>query len=109
LNEGEAPPDEEQPEEEPAPEGGDEGGLIGPVQIEFVPGLDMIIVKGNKRDVDRVMKIIQDIENNMQATEPLIEIYQLKHVNSIPMAELVTQVYDQVLSPRQGPVSITPL
>src|SRR5690606_19667554 len=49
------PPDENQPQPQ-APEGAAEellGGAFGPVQIEFLEGLDVIIIRGNKRDVER--------------------------------------------------------
>ncbi len=36
--------------------------LLGPVQVEFVEGLDTIISGGRKVDVDRVLKIISEIE-----------------------------------------------
>ena len=55
---------------EPAPAAGesafelsaDEGGLIGPVQIEFLEGLDVMVIRGHQRDVERVRNIIADIE-----------------------------------------------
>ena len=113
-----APPNEAQP----AGEGGDvttiqlpegqvgvDGAMIGPVQIEFVEGLDSIIIRGRRPDVERVMKIIDDIERLSIVTEPTIELIPLKHVNSVSMAELVTQLNTQALAARRGTVSITPL
>ncbi|MFP6669032.1 MAG: secretin N-terminal domain-containing protein [Pirellulales bacterium] len=82
---------------------------LGPVQIEFVEGLDVIIVRGNPRDVERVTKIIEDIERLSVRTEPDIRVYQLEHVNSEALAELLVPLYDQVLQSRQGRVSITAL
>jgi Ca-activated chloride channel family protein len=38
------------------------GGLIGPVQIEFLKGLDQIVIRGHPRDTERVTEIIQQIE-----------------------------------------------
>ncbi|HZZ27228.1 MAG TPA: secretin N-terminal domain-containing protein, partial [Pirellulales bacterium] len=73
------PPDQNQPQPQPAPEQG--GELIGPVQIEFLEGLDAIVVRGNPRDVERVMQIISDIEKISAVTRPRIEIYPLKFVN----------------------------
>ncbi len=37
--------------------------LLGPVQIEFVEGTGILMLRGNPRDVARVMKIIDEIEN----------------------------------------------
>ncbi len=85
------------------------GALIGPVQIDFVEGLDSIIIRGSKPDVDRVIRIIEDIERLSLITEPKIELVPLEHVNSTSMAELVTQVNTTALAARRGTVSITAL
>ncbi|MCU0978045.1 MAG: hypothetical protein MUF25_02640, partial [Pirellulaceae bacterium] len=87
----------------------DEGGLIGPVQIEFLEGLDVIVIRGHKRDVERVRKIIAEIETYSTETQPSIEILQLEHVGSQVLADLVTTVYNEILSPRQGQVTIRAL
>ena len=90
-------------------EDGTGGALIGPVQIDFVEGLDSIIIRGSKPDVDRVIRIIEDIERLSQITEPKIELVPLQHVNSTSMAEMVTQVNTTALAARRGTVSITAL
>ncbi len=88
---------------------GVDGSLIGQVQIEYVEGLDAIIIRGRKADVDRVMRIIDDIERLSLDTEPAIELIPLEHVNSQSMAQLVTQLNAEALAVRLGTVSITPL
>ncbi len=101
----------------PAPQGppgeaadGDEAeGLLGDVQIEFVPELGVIILRGNRRDVERVQRIINEIEAQSEITRPEIEVALLQHTNSEAMSTLVTQVYTDVYQPRQGSLSITPL
>lgn len=85
------------------------GGTIGPVQVEFLEGLDVIIIRGNPRDVERVAKIIEDIERLSVVTTPEIRVYQLAHVNNEALAALIAPLYDQVLQSRQGRVSITAL
>jgi type II secretion system protein D len=84
-------------------------GPIGPVQIEYIPGLDAFVVRGNAQDVARVVAIIEQIERVSVDNEPRLEIYQLRNVGSQQMAELVRQIYDEILLPRQGQVSITEL
>ena len=84
-------------------------GLIGPVQIEFLEGMDAIMIRGHKRDVERVRKIIEDIERLSQETQPLVEVYPLEFVNSQAVTTLVTELYEEILSPRQGQVSIRAL
>jgi len=85
------------------------GELLGPVQIEFVEGLDVIVLRGADRDVERVMQIIEQIEQLSAVTTPTVEIYPLKNVDSEALGALLTRLYQQVLGPRIGEVSITPL
>jgi len=94
-------------EAEPADD--EDGALVGPVEIEQLPGLDAIIVRGSHRDVERVMQIIEDIERLSAEAEPTIEIYYLKNVASTAMAEIIGPMYGTHFAPHQGAVSITAL
>ncbi|MCC7086302.1 MAG: hypothetical protein IT427_14965 [Pirellulales bacterium] len=110
-----SPPDEAQqampPNEEQGEPAGVEGGsgLIGPVQIEYLEELDTLVIRGHPADVEKVMQIINQIEQLSGETQPQIDIYRLRHVSSQAISTLVQQLYDQVLAPRQGRVNITPL
>lgn len=88
---------------------GDEGGLIGPVEIEHLEGTDMLVIKGSQRDVEKVIQMIRQIEQLSVETEPSIEVYPLRQANCVALAELVKQLYADVFAPRQGSVSITAL
>ncbi len=48
-----------------APEKNAPAGLRGPVQVETLEGLDTIILRGNKRDVETVRRRIQAMEGRM--------------------------------------------
>lgn len=85
------------------------GGLLGPVQVEFVEGLDIIVLRGAERDVQRVLEIINEIEELSAETVPDIRIHELRHVDSVRMGDLLNRLYAQVLQGRIGSVSITPL
>ena len=85
------------------------GELLGPVQIEFVEGLDVIVLRGADRDVERVMRIIEQIEQLSAVTTPTVEVFPLNNVDSRSLGALMTRLYQQVLGPRIGDVSITPL
>ncbi|MEX0642530.1 MAG: secretin N-terminal domain-containing protein, partial [Pirellulales bacterium] len=85
------------------------GNLLGPVDVTFVEGLDVIVLRGAERDVQRVMEIINEIEQLSAVTVPAIEIYELKNVESVQLAALLNQLYTQVLAARIGTVSITAL
>jgi len=67
------------------------GELLGPVQIEFVEGLDVIVLRGADRDVERVMQIIEQIEQLSAVTTPTVEVYPLKHVDSRALGALMTR------------------
>ncbi|MCG8650089.1 MAG: general secretion pathway protein GspD, partial [Pirellulales bacterium] len=88
-------------------EGG--AGVIGDTQIQFVPELGTIIIRGSKRDVQRVMELIEEIEAKSELTKPEIEVLSLQHADSNAVAALLQQLYEDVLSARQGDVSITSL
>jgi len=86
-----------------------EAGLIGPVQIEFVEGLGVFIIKGHRNDVARVIEIIEQIEQRTSETQPAVEIHHLKHVDSNVITELIEELYDDVFGARNSSVSITAL
>ncbi|WP_436716423.1 secretin N-terminal domain-containing protein [Roseiconus lacunae] len=103
------------PAAQPAGDGGEVadgeegGGPLGDVQIEYVPELGQIIVKGTTRDVQRVMELIQEIESKAELTQPDSKVVSLQHADANAVSELLTQLYEDVLSSRQGDVSITSL
>ena len=90
---------------------GEDGGagVIGDTQIQFVPELGTIIIRGAKRDVERVMDVIKQIEDQSKITKPDIDVVELVHADANAVAELLQQLYEDVLSARQGEVSITSL
>ncbi len=85
------------------------GSLLGPVQVEFIEGLDIIVLRGNDQDVQRVLQIIDQIERLSEVTVPAIEVYPLEHVDGGSMTRLLNRVYQEVLGPRTGGVSVTTL
>jgi type II secretion system protein D len=82
---------------------------LGPVKVEYVEGLDAIILRGNERDVQRVLEIINQIEQLSTITVPEIQIYELKSVDSVSLGAMLQRLYELVLGPRIGTVTITPL
>ena len=99
------PDGQDQPDN--APQGG--AGIIGELDIQFVEDLGVIIVRGAERDVERVRSLIDEIEQQSELTRPQIEVKRLEHTDSNAVAELLEELYEDVLSARQGDVSITPL
>lgn len=79
------------------------------VEIETLPDLDVIILRGRDRDVEEIRKIIEQIERLSLEAEPVIEVYYLRHVSGDALMTIVRQVTQELLAGRQGRVSITPL
>lgn len=106
---GPPPPGEGAPGEAPAA-GAEGGGLfssVGDVRIEILD--DFIIVTGKQADVEKVLKIIEEIERQSLETLPEVEVYYLKHVDGTALNALITQVYTTSIGTRLGTVTVTPL
>ncbi|MCA9180248.1 MAG: hypothetical protein KDA51_02325, partial [Planctomycetales bacterium] len=84
-------------------------GMFGDVQIEFIEEIDLVIIRGRPQDVERALKVIDEIKRQAKESQPEVEIYPLKNANGEAVAALVTQLYETVYAPRQGSVSITAL
>lgn len=80
--------------------------LLGPVQVETVDGTDILVIRGNPEDVERVLKIVEEIERISSISEPTIEVVELQHVESEALATLLQRVFDETLTPRYGYGSI---
>lgn len=106
---GSAPAPQDAPQGDAAAPGEEGEGLFGDVQIQFVPELGVIVVRGAKRDVERVMKVIDQIEAAATTTQPMVEVYAMQHADCEAMADLVRQLYTDVLSTRGTSLSITAL
>lgn len=79
------------------------------VEIETLPDLDVLILRGRQRDVEEMRRLIEEIERLSAEAEPIIDIYHLKHIGNEALADLIEQIEDDLLGGRQGRVSIVPL
>jgi general secretion pathway protein D len=84
-------------------------GLVNPVEIESIEGLNVLVLRGKAQDVEQVMEIIRQIERVSAETEPAVRVAPLRYADCKAMGLLVRPLYDEVYLPRQGNVSITPL
>ncbi len=94
----------------------DEAAAVGPlrrpssdVEIQSLPDLDVIILRGLGADVEELTRIINEIERLSAETTPEIEVYHLQHVQGEAANRLITQVLQDLTGTLQGRVSITPL
>lgn len=72
------------------------GGIRGNVDVEAVDELGVLVLKGNTSDIDAVMQIIQQIEMLSARSAPDIHLRLLEYVDSVALAELLTEVYDEL-------------
>lgn len=84
-------------------------GPIGRVEIITIPGTDIIILKGDPKDVERVRKLIEQIEKTSEEYKPQIEVLPLKHVDNIAVQVIASEVYTTFYAPSLGETSITAL
>ena len=76
--------------------------LLGQVQIETIDGTDILVLRGDPQDVDRVLKVIEEIERIAAISEPRVDVVPLEHVDSEALAALLQQVFDDALTSRYG-------
>ena len=79
------------------------------VQIDALPDLDVLILRGLDGDVEELTRIIQELERIHEEASPEIEVYLLRHVQGQALTALMSQVLDELAGPLQGRISITPL
>jgi len=86
--------------------------LLGPVQIETISGTDILLLRGNPRDVQRVLEVIEDIERMSAVGEPEVEVVPLQHVESEQLAVLLDQIFEESLNSTKygyGSLGVYPL
>ncbi len=79
------------------------------LDIEILPDIEAIILRGSNRDVNEVLRIIEDIERLSAETVPTVEVYPLKYVSSEALAPMLTLIQRDLLAGKPGRVSITAL
>lgn len=79
------------------------------VEIETMPDLDVIILRGRDQDLDQLEEIIKQIEKISRETQPNVQVYVLRNTGSQAISEIIAQTRDDLVGGRQGRISITPL
>ncbi len=101
---GAALPQEDRPSGRPLPLGQFEG-----VEIDTLPDLDVIILKGRDQELEQLSEIIRQLEQISRDTQAEIRILPLRHVASEQLAEIIGEAQEDLVGARQGRVSVTPL
>ena len=79
------------------------------IEVEFLPDLDVIILRGRNQDLEQLAEIIEQLERLSEQTQPEVEVYHLQHVSADAMATLIAQVDNDLIRGRQGRVTINSL
>jgi type II secretion system protein D len=79
------------------------------VDIEVLPDLDVIILRGRDDEVERVADIIREIEQIADESEAQIEIIPLQHTRSGALATLIQSTSTTLLKGRQGRATVISL
>ncbi len=72
------------------------GNLKGEVNIEAVPDLGVLILRGGEKDVEQVMQVIRELEKLSEGAAPEVHLMYLRNVDSDSLATLLTTVYEQL-------------
>ena len=79
------------------------------LEVQTLPDLDVIILRGRDQDVEQLTKIIRELERLSAETKPRIYIYPLTHTLGSSMAQIIDTVQTDLVGGRQGRVTVTPL
>ncbi len=79
------------------------------VEIETLPDLDVIILRGRDPDVDEVARIVAELERLSAETIPEIHIHRLRYVNCLSLVQIIDLVAQDLIGGRQGKIHLTPL
>lgn len=79
------------------------------VQIEMLPELDAVILRGRDQQLNDLSEIIKRLDEASRLTRPEIEVVQLEHVNSESLAKLITATQEKLTGNRQGRIFVTAL
>ncbi len=79
------------------------------VQIEMLPEIDAIILRGRDQQLSDLTEIIKRLDEASRLTRPEIEVVALQHAGSAAIAKLITAMQEKLVGSVQGRVSVTPL
>ncbi len=79
------------------------------LEVQTLPDLDVIILRGRDQDVEQLTKIIRELERISAETIPKIHIYPLQHTRGEAIQNILDDVQADLVGRRQGRVTVTPL
>lgn len=79
----------------------------GNIDVETLPDLDVLILRGREQDLQQLADIIEQLEAISKQTQPEVEVYHLQHTSASAMATILGQVNSELIRGRQGRVTVT--
>lgn len=79
------------------------------VQVEMLPEIDAIILRGRDKQLADLAEIIKQLDDASRQAQPEIEVLILQHVNSQSLGTLIQTTQQNLLANRQGKVSVAAL
>ena len=79
------------------------------VQIEMLPEIDAIILRGRDQQLSDLTEIIKRLDEASRLTRPEIEVVPLQHAGSNAIAKLILSLQEKLVGSIQGRVSVTAL
>lgn len=79
------------------------------IEVETLPDLDAIILRGRDREIKQLAEIIEQLEQISRQTQPAIELILLNHANSAQINAVITDTQESLLGARQGRAQVTAL
>lgn len=79
------------------------------VQIEMLPEIDAIILRGRDKQLADLAEIIKQLDDASRQAQPEIEVLLLQHVNSQSLGTLIQTTQQNLFASRQGKVSAAAL
>lgn len=79
------------------------------VDIESLPDLDVIILRGPDAALDQLADIVRQLERISRETQPDVQIHHLQFSQSEAIVEMVEEISSDLVGGRQGRVSLQAL
>jgi type II secretion system protein D len=79
------------------------------IQVETLPDLGVIILRGRQNEVQELSRILKELERLSAETQPEVQVIPLQHTQSDAMESIIRATSADLISGRVGRVSITSL
>ena len=76
------------------------------VQVEMLPEIDAIILRGRDQQLNDLAEIIKQLDEASRLIQPEIEVIPLTHINSDSVAKLILDTQEKLVGTRQGKVTV---